>query len=158
MVCTLLPTLETKADSAGTLVDWYGARWVACLGFFFNVPVFLLLQVVKQNSTTHQVLLYIFLFFAGIGATLRDVSLMVVVKDVVEVVEKDYPGIFGKKGGTGQAYGFYNVAWSGGQLLGPLVAGYLVEARGWATMVMVFGVLSGVAGVVLEVAGRRRRE
>jgi MFS family permease len=119
-----------------------------------NMPVYILLQLVKHNSTAHQVLLYVFLFLAGVAGTLRDVSLMVVVTDVVEGLEKDWPGIFGEQGGTGQAYGLYNVAWSGGQVLGPLFAGYLVEARGWATLVTVFGVMSGVTAVVLGATGR----
>lgn len=150
------PATVTNAESAGSIVDRYGARRVACLGFLFSVPAFLLLQTVKHNSTGHQVLLYTFLFFAGVAATLRDVSLMVVVTDVVDQVEKDSPRIFGKEGGTAQAYGFYNVAWSTGNVLGPLFAGYLVEARGWATMVTVFGMMSGAVAVVLGGTGRRR--
>lgn len=131
---------------------------MACLGFLFSVPVFLLLQVVKHNSTAHHVLLYSFLFFAGVSAILREVSLMVVVTDVVDGIEKGSPGIFGKEGGTAQAYGLYNVAWSGGHVLGPLFAGYLVEARGWATTVTVFGVMSGAVAVILGGTGRKRGE
>lgn len=144
-----------NTDSTGKLVDRYGARGIAVLGFIFNLPVFLLLQLVKNNSAGHVALLYIFLFLAGVASNLANVALMVVVTDVVDAVEKDYPGIFGKQGGTGQAYGLYNVAWSGGQVLGPLFAGYLMDAHGWATMVTVFGVMSGMTGVILGVTGPR---
>lgn len=118
--------------------------------------MFLLLQIVKKNTTEHQVLLYIFLFLSGVASNLQNVGLMVVVNDVTEQMEKEHPGIFGEQGGTGKAYGLYNVAWSGGQVFGPLFAGYLVEQRGWATMVTVFGILCGGVAVLLGVTRPKR--
>lgn len=75
---------------------------------------------------------------------------MVEISVVVERRERECPGIFGHQGGTGQAYGLLNVAWSCGQMLGPFVAGFLVDRAGWATMVSVFGVVAvGVAGMLI---------
>jgi len=50
----------------------------------------------------------------------------------------------------GQAYGLFNVAFSGGFLVGPLWGGYVTQKAGWNVMV---GSLAGLAGVsVIPVA------
>lgn len=127
------------------------------LGFLLDFPVFLLFQLVRRNTVEDQVLLCVLLFLAGIGSILQNVALMVMVNGVAEQVERDYPGIFGEQGGTGRAYGLYNVAWSGGQVVGPLVAGYLAALGGWPLMVTVFGGISGVTAVALGLTNRTMR-
>ena len=53
--------------------------------------------------------------------------------------------VAGEHGGAyGQAYGLFNVAFSGGFLIGPLWGGYVTEKAGWSIMV---GSLAGLAGV-----------
>jgi len=47
-------------------------------------------------------------------------------------------------GEYGQVYGLFNVAFSGGFLVGPLWGGYITEKAGWGVMV---GSLAGLAGV-----------
>jgi MFS family permease len=47
-------------------------------------------------------------------------------------------------GNIAQAYGLFNVAFSGGFLVGPLWGGYVTEKAGWNVMV---GSLAGLAGV-----------
>ena len=109
----------------------------------------LLLQVVKRNSVDQQILLCIFLFLVGVASNFQSLSAMVIVTEVTDGIERKHPGIFGEKGGTGQAYGLFSVAWSGGQVIGPLVAGYLVEQQGWTAMVTVFSGATGVMAVIL---------
>lgn len=132
----------------GDAVDRYGARTIAVLGFLISFPIFILLRLITTNSTHDKILLIIFLFFAGLASVLQMVSLMVEVHYIVERIENEHPSLFGHQGGTAQAYGLYNVAWSGGQVLGPLLAGFLVENNGWQTMVSVFGVMSGMTAMV----------
>ncbi|PWY90269.1 MFS amine transporter [Aspergillus sclerotioniger CBS 115572] len=139
----------------GDAVDRWGAPRVAFLGFLLDFPTLLLFQLVARNTTQDQVLLYVFLCFAGVASTLQMVSLMTEVSNVTERYEREFPGIFGKQGGTAQAYGLFNVAWSGGQVLGPLVAGVLVERAGWTTMVTVLGAVSGGMSVVIALSDRR---
>ncbi|KAL2837843.1 major facilitator superfamily domain-containing protein [Aspergillus pseudoustus] len=139
----------------GSVVDRYGSREIALLGFLLDVPSFLLLQLVTENTTHDRIILYILLLLAGLAAALKTVALMVEVNNVVDEKEKECPGIFGEQGGTAQAYGLFNVAWSGGQVLGPLAAGWLVDWKGWATMVSVFGIVSGGMAVVLAITSKR---
>lgn len=114
----------------------------------------LLLQAVKSNTVEQKILLYIFLFLVGFASSLQSLSVMVMVTKVSERIEKKYPGIFGENGGTGQAYALFSVAWSGGQVVGPLVTGYLAKQQGWETMVTVF---SGTTGVVAVILGLTKR-
>ncbi|PWY88942.1 MFS amine transporter [Aspergillus heteromorphus CBS 117.55] len=140
----------------GDAVDRWGARRVAFLGFLIDFPTLLLFRFVSDNTTQDQVLLYGFLFCAGVASTLQLVSLMVEVSNVTEQYEREFPGIFGRQGGTAQAYGLFNVAWSGGQVLGPLLAGLLVERAGWTTMVTTLGVMSGCIAVMVAVSDQRK--
>ncbi|KAK1139820.1 hypothetical protein N8T08_011146 [Aspergillus melleus] len=104
--------------------------------------------------THDQILLYIFLFIAGVATTMHMVALMTEVDHVVEGEEKAHPGIFGNQGAMVQAYGLFNVTWSGGQGLGPLVAGLLMDVGGWSTMTCAFGIMSGAIGVVVALKDR----
>ncbi|RDW79270.1 MFS transporter [Aspergillus mulundensis] len=138
----------------GSAVDKHGSRPIAILGFILDVPTFFLLSLVTENTTKDKITLYALLFAAGLGAALKTVSLMVEVTHAVEGIERACPGVFGEKGGTAQAYGLFNVAWSGGQVAGPLVSGWLVDRWGWGVMVSVFGVVSAVTAVVLVVTAK----
>ncbi|KAL5045434.1 major facilitator superfamily domain-containing protein [Aspergillus fruticulosus] len=133
----------------GSAVDKHGSRPVAISGFLLDVPTFFLLRLVSSNALRDRIILYVLLLFAGLAAALKTVSLMVEVTRAVEVKERLCPGIFGEKGGTAQAYGLFNAAWSGGQVVGPLVAGWLVDSWGWGVMVGVFGGVSAVTAVGL---------
>ncbi|KAL3431769.1 major facilitator superfamily domain-containing protein [Aspergillus tetrazonus] len=135
----------------GTAVDKHGSRPIAILGFLIDVPAFFLLRLVSSNTLHDQIILYFLLFFAGLAAALKTVSLMVEVTRAIETKERLCPGIFGEKGGTAQAYGLFNAAWSGGQVAGPLVAGWLVDSWGWDVMVSVFGGISAATAVGLLV-------
>ncbi|KAL2829217.1 major facilitator superfamily domain-containing protein [Aspergillus cavernicola] len=138
----------------GTAVDTHGSRKLALAGFTLDLPTFFLLQLVTKNTIQDQLTLYTLLLVAGFATALKNVALVVEVSHVVEEMERRFPGILGEKGGTAQAYGLFNVAWSGGQVAGPLVAGWLVERFGWGVMVRVFGILGGGMAVVLGVSAR----
>ncbi|PYH96206.1 MFS amine transporter [Aspergillus ellipticus CBS 707.79] len=140
----------------GDAVDRWGARRIAFIGFLLDFPTLLLFRFVANNTTQDQVLLYVFLGLAGMASTLQLVSLMAEVSNVTEQYEREFPGILGAQGGTAQAYGLFNVAWSGGQVLGPLLAGLLVDRAGWAAMVTTLGVMSGCIAVMVAVSEQKR--
>ncbi|THC90027.1 hypothetical protein EYZ11_010514 [Aspergillus tanneri] len=143
-----------SSPQIGDAVDRCSPRPIAFLGFLLGCPVYILLRLIAENTIRDQVLLYMFLFIAGVAETLQMVPLMTEVGNFVEAQEKKHPGIFGNQGGTAQAYGLFNVAWSGGQVLGPLVAGLLVDLGGWTTMVNVFGGICGGTAVAIALTDR----
>ncbi|KAL4878840.1 major facilitator superfamily domain-containing protein [Aspergillus karnatakaensis] len=142
----------------GSAVDTHGSRTIAILGFILDVPAYTLLQLVTHNTLPQKILLTALLFFAGLAGALKNVALMVEVSRVVEALERKYPGFLGESGGTAQAYGLFNVAWSGGQVAGPLVAKWLVTEIGWGGMVTVFGGVCGGIAVALGMLGVKRRK
>lgn len=83
---------------------------------------------------------------------------------VIESIEERQPGCFGPKGVVAFGFGVMNFAFAGGFLVGPVLAGALVESVGWRGMNVVLGACGGgcVVGVGLVTGGgvwrwRRRR-
>ncbi|PPJ58138.1 hypothetical protein CBER1_02566 [Cercospora berteroae] len=132
----------------GTLADKYGPRWLATAGFILSCPFLILLRLVDENSINHKVMLCAFLAFIGIGLTLALVPLMAEMSYAVDAKAKRRPtGFFGKNGAYAQAYGLFNMAWAAGSMIGPLLAGLVVEARGWGTAVLILGCVSIVTAL-----------
>ncbi|CAK1357071.1 unnamed protein product [Cercospora beticola] len=132
----------------GTLADKYGPRWLATAGFILSCPFLILLRLVEESSINHKVMLCAFLAFIGIGLTLALVPLMAEMSYAVDAKAKRRPpGFFGKNGAYAQAYGLFNMAWAAGSMIGPLLAGLVVEARGWGTAVLILGCVSIVTAL-----------
>jgi MFS family permease len=51
----------------------------------------------------------------------------------------------------GQAYGLFNVAFSGGFLVGPLWGGYITQKAGWDIMVASLAALTGVSCIPVAI-------
>jgi MFS family permease len=118
-------------------------------GFFLCGPSFILLGLVGRDSIEEQVLLCVLLTLIGVGTAFSGPPLLKEVGIVVEQAQKGYSGSFGPKGAVARAYGIHNSAFAIGNLLGPILAGLLNSAFGWAIMGWFFGVLSLITGVVV---------
>jgi MFS family permease len=135
----------------GWLSDKFGGRYFVTVGFLFAVPPLVCLRFVDENSIDDKVLLCALLAVTGLFLAMTFPPIMAEISSVVEAKEKSmlargHPG-FGRGGAYAQAYALYNVAFAGGCMVGPLLAGFIVEKRGWATMSWVLGLVSGVASV-----------
>lgn len=75
--------------------------------------------------------------------------LMAEIDAALQAEERTRPGRFGKSGATAQAFGLLNAAVAIGFLIGPLWAGFAVKHGGWGLMCWTFGVLSGIALIVV---------
>jgi MFS family permease len=63
-----------------------------------------------------------------------------------------------KGNGYAQGYGWFNTAYSIGTLLGPLIAGWLVEKWGWAVLCYTMGAVAGLTVIpILLFTGEKRR-
>lgn len=145
-----LPSL-IGSPLAGRAVDSMrnATRTLTASGFMICLPFFVLLRLVVENSTQSLILLCVFLAMIGIGIGLCGPPLAKEISQVIESVEQAHPGVFGPKGATAQAYGLYNSAFALGLLIGPLLAGTLTTLYGWATMAWVFGLISGLTGILM---------
>jgi MFS family permease len=135
----------------GWLSDKYGGRYLVVVGFLCGCPPLICLRFIDENSTKDKVLLCALLAVTGLFVGMTFAPVMAEISAIAEAKEKKMvadgrPG-FGKGGAFAQAYALYNVAFAGGCMAGPLLAGFLVEDSGWGTMAAVLGALSAVTAV-----------
>jgi MFS family permease len=139
------------APLAGWLMDKFGGRYPAAAGFLLATVPLVCLGFVQENSISDKVLLCALLALTGLTLVLTFSPIMAEISAVVEDKEKKMlanglPG-YGKGGAYAQAYALFNMAFAAGCMIGPLVAGTVVEKSGWATMGWVMGLLSGVTAI-----------
>jgi len=122
---------------AGWLCDRSGPKVPAAGGLLFSVPFLILLRLPhasEYNQAGQVAILCVIL--ACLGTTLTFV-IPPSMSEVALVVREHGSGEYG------QAYGLFNVAFSGGFIVGPLWGGYVTQDVGWNVMV---GTLAGLAG------------
>ena len=87
-----------------------------------------MMSLVNRNSTFHQSLLYVLLFFCGIGRTGQRVGMSTDTGLALRALVEE-PGMIDQQltvaGITGQAYGLLSTACGIGVTLGPLLSGWL---------------------------------
>lgn len=135
----------------GWLSDKYGGRYFAVAGFLSACPPLVCLRYVDENTIKDKVLLCALLGVTGLSLALTFPPIMAEISGVVEAKErsmlaKGHKG-YGAGGAYAQAYALFNVAFAAGCMVGPLLAGFIVESRGWGTMAWVLGMLSAVSSI-----------
>jgi MFS family permease len=135
------------APLVGWASDKYGPRWLTVSGFILAIPFWVLLRLVTHDSLSQKVLFCALLSLIGVSLTLVMPPLMAEITYVVEAKEKESPGRFGTTGAYAQAYGLFVTAFAAGTLIGPVWAGYVRTAAGWATMSWSLGLFSVAAAV-----------
>jgi MFS family permease len=135
----------------GYLSDRYGGRYLATTGFLCACPPLVCLRYIDSNTINDKVLICALLFLVGLSLTMTFPPFMAEISAVVEAKEKKMiaNGMrgYGPGGAYAQAYALFNMAFAAGCTLGPLLAGFLVEQKGWSTMAWILGLLSAVAAV-----------
>lgn len=127
----------------GHLSDKQGPRWYATAGFLGCCPFLILLRLVDHNTLRQKVLLCALIALIGLFLTLALTPVMAEVTYAVMDKESRRPkGYYGKNGAYAQAYSLFNMAWAAGCMVGPLLAGLIVNSRGWPVATLVLGCLS----------------
>jgi MFS family permease len=152
----------------GKYADKHGVRWLATTGFIITAPCFILMRLVDHEGIRQKVLLCALLVLIGLGVTLSLTPLMAEVSYAVDAQGAKRPvGFFGKNGAFAQAYGLFNMAYAGGTMIGPLLAGLVKERAGWGTATLVLGCVSFVCvvptviwcgGSIFKLRRRRKAE
>ncbi len=130
------------APVVGMYVDSHGPRVPAAVGFLLSAIPLTLLLLVDHSGIRQIVLLCALLALLGLTVMIAMVSLLAEMTYVADMKEKMHPGIFGERGAYAQVYGFWNCAFAGGILAGPLWGGFVRDKAGWRTMCWSLGLLS----------------
>ncbi|TQS33981.1 hypothetical protein Golomagni_05656, partial [Golovinomyces magnicellulatus] len=140
----ILPTF--LGPLVGHLCDRIGPRWPSTFGFFFTIPFLVSMRFVTENTIADKVLLCGLLVGVGISNTCCFGPLTAEITWTVEEGCKDQntkPIAF--------AYAMYNVAFSAGALIGPLLGGFVNEHKGWAAVGWTLAIVAGAAGVTTAI-------
>ncbi|KAJ4988122.1 MFS amine [Stagonosporopsis vannaccii] len=145
----VIPTF--LAPVFGWFSDKYGGRYPATIGFLGATAPLVCLRFVDENTVNDKVILCALLALTGLFLAATFPPIMAEISFVVEAKEKSMLASgragFGPGGAYAQAYGLFNMAFAGGCMVGPLLAGFIVEYRSWPIMALVLGILSAVTAI-----------
>ena len=119
---------------AGWVVDHYGTKPTATIGFGYMVPILILLRLVRRGGSSEIVRYGVLLAFCGLGLALISSAPSVEAAQVVRRYHNANPGFFGDNGPYAQLYGMNSLVFSLGMTLGPLIGGALRESIGYGNM------------------------
>jgi MFS family permease len=142
----------------GKMIPRLGVRLLATSAFLVASIAWILMRLVTHNTTNDVILLTALLLIEGLAIVTVEVTSTTEASAVVADYEEENPGVFGDKSPVAQAYALFNMAFAGGQLLGPLLAGGMRVHTGWSGMTLILGVVCAVTAVPLGLfSGPRRR-
>lgn len=136
----VLPTFFSPL--VGAFCDRYGPKWVATFGFLFGVPFLVCLRFVSEDSMAHKVMLCGLLVGIGISVSCVIGPLMAEITYSIQGDENDET-----VAPYAQAYGLYNMAFSGGTLVGPLLGGMVRDRSGWGAVGWSLAIVMGVTSI-----------
>lgn len=116
------------------VVDHYGTKPIATIGFSYMVPILILLRLVRGGGSSEIARYDVLLAFCGLGFALISSAPSVKAAQMVRQYHKANPGFFGDNGPYAQLYGMNSLVFSLGMTLGPLIDGALRESIGYGNM------------------------
>lgn len=127
----------------GVACDRWGARLLSSIGFLVATPFLICLRFVDSDSLSQKVILCVLLIGVGVAMALVLGPLMA---EITWVVEEALPT--SAQNSYAQAYGLYNMAFSGGALVGPIIGGMIRDTAGWGTVGWALGLITFVTFII----------
>ncbi|KAJ5646049.1 hypothetical protein N7490_002421, partial [Penicillium lividum] len=122
-------------------------RTIVMIGFLLMAVPMLALRWTQGNTIKHESLLVCMLLIIGICVTTVQAITIGTVPNAIQKIEGLY-GVTEKGSGQGRGYAFCNMAFAGGQAIGPVLAGLLKHKVGWAGMTLSLAGLCFFAGIL----------
>jgi MFS family permease len=113
----------------------------------FSTAPLILLRLVDHDSIGQKMLLGALLAILGAPGTQFEIPMRAEVVKCTEIRVTANPRQYSAQGALGQAYGLLNFFYAVGVTVGPLLSGFICEAAGWGTMVLVLGILSAISTI-----------
>lgn len=150
------------ASFIGRVVDRTSTRWALTAGFLGMCPIITLMRYVTYDSMAQKVLLCFFLVAIGLGITIILGPSMAEVSHIAEeFVKCRSKGAASEssndRGAYAQAYAINAMAWSCGNVAGPLLCGLINDEASWGTMCWVAGLISGLTAIPCFIWSGRSR-
>ncbi|KAI9167381.1 MFS-type transporter [Paramyrothecium foliicola] len=123
----------------GFFGDKYGPKWLAAAGYFLATPFLICLRFVDEDSMAHKVMLCGLLAGVGVAIALVFGPLMAEISWAVQDGHED-----DAVEPYALAYGLWNMSFSGGTLLGPIMGGMIRDTAGWGTVGWSLGLVTFV--------------
>lgn len=131
----------------GRWCDAYGPKWLLTCGFGLMAISMVSLRCVDEDTLADKVLLVCLLTGVGIGSAFVFGPVTVA---VVYVVKELLPGH--DDGPVTLAYALYNVAFSVGAVVGPILSGFILRTAGWQPLTLSVASIAAAASVLCIVA------
>ncbi|KAF3391577.1 hypothetical protein F1880_007690 [Penicillium rolfsii] len=131
----------------GKVISRFGGRIPGAFAFGIASISWIAMRFVQSNTATDITLLVVLLLLQGLSIVFIEITAMTEVSQVVGDYEVEFPGAFGDKSPVAQAYALFNMAFAGGQLLGPILAGSIRVWAGWSTMTLIIGLVCGLTAI-----------
>ncbi|KAK9368905.1 major facilitator superfamily domain-containing protein [Lipomyces kononenkoae] len=128
----------------GFWIDRRGPRWPLAAGLLLACPILVLLRLPDNGSIGHIILLFALLTLLGVSGCMLMPSSMAEISTCVSAAERKKPGIFGKGGAYGLAFGLFNLAYSAGSVFGPL---FVTGTKEWGTATWALGLICFVSAI-----------
>lgn len=156
-IALIVPSLLLGPIS-GWVVDRYGPKIMAVIGYCILVPVLILLRLVHSGGTSQIIQYCVLLALCGLGVGVIGSPALVDASYVVEQYYKRNPDFFGPNGPYGQLYAMHSMTFSVGLTIGPLLSGSLKDQVGYGNMNLVLALVCLVACVLsfIYVGGKPR--
>lgn len=134
----------------GMIVDKYGGRIISTIAFAFATTALILLRLVQHAIPSEHALLISLLVVVDLSFTATSLASMAEVFEVVNSADATQAGAArGRMNPVAQGYALLNMAFAGGQLLGPILGGFIKAHAGWKVMTLVLGLMSAVTAIVV---------
>lgn len=127
----------------GYLCDKYGPRWLSAFGFMFYIPFLVCLRFVSENTMSDKVMLCGLLAGVGVGNAF---TFGPVTAEISYAVEDRYTDRETKPIALG--YALYNIAFSAGVIVGPLLGGFIRESAGFSAVGWSLAIISGATSIL----------
>ena len=128
----------------GMLGDKFGPKWMSMSGFLACTPLAICLRFVTEDTMGNKVLLCALLAGIGFAAVFVFGPLMA---EITWAIQDDVDAEETSPVPYAMAYGLYNMAWSAGAMLGPIMGGMIRESAGWGTVGWSLAILSFVSAI-----------
>lgn len=135
----------------GRSIDRSGSLLPAAGGITVAATCLIMQRVVHENSLRDQIILIALFTASNISMLFVNITMSAEIGLAAQEVDDETGG----GGMVGKAYALNMMACSGGQLLGPLIGGLMVEKTGWAGMTLLLGALcvAALPGILFFAGG-----